>query len=158
MALSRCDRKTVETIRRLDIRIIETPIARLEGEGDKLEGIRFTDGNFLPRSALFPHQGSINARLSRNSSVANFAREIIVFSVVKTPRRTSLASMPREMPAVACSSSLRLRPKVCRQPSRSIARSSTRMLRVTRCAITSPANPRLRIALRQATRPLTKCS
>jgi thioredoxin reductase len=48
-----CDRKTVETIRRLDIRVIETPISRLEGEGDKLERIRFTDGNFLPRSALF---------------------------------------------------------------------------------------------------------
>jgi thioredoxin reductase len=48
-----CDRKTVETIRRLDIRVIETPISRLEGDGDKLEGIRFTDGKFLPRSALF---------------------------------------------------------------------------------------------------------
>jgi thioredoxin reductase len=48
-----CDRNTVETIRRLDIRVIETPISRLEGHGDKLEGIRFTDGKFLPRSALF---------------------------------------------------------------------------------------------------------
>jgi thioredoxin reductase len=48
-----CDRKTVKTIRRLDIRVIETPISRLEGEGDKLEGIRFTDASFLPRSALF---------------------------------------------------------------------------------------------------------
>ena len=45
--------KRLETIRRLDIRVIETPVARLEGEGDKLEGIRFTDGDFLPRSALF---------------------------------------------------------------------------------------------------------
>jgi thioredoxin reductase len=33
--------------------VIETPISRLEGHGDKLEGIRFTDGNFLQRSALF---------------------------------------------------------------------------------------------------------
>jgi thioredoxin reductase len=48
-----CDRKTVETIRRLDIRVIEMPIFRLEGHGDKLEGIRFTNGKFLPRSALF---------------------------------------------------------------------------------------------------------
>ena len=48
-----CDRKTMETIRRLDIRVIETPISRLEGEDDKLEGIRFIDGTFLPRSALF---------------------------------------------------------------------------------------------------------
>jgi thioredoxin reductase len=47
------DRKAVETIKRLGIRIIETPIALLEGSGDKLEGIRFTDGSFLPRSALF---------------------------------------------------------------------------------------------------------
>ena len=35
------------------IRVTETPISRLEGDGDKLEGIRFTDGGFLPRSALF---------------------------------------------------------------------------------------------------------
>ena len=48
-----CDRKAVATIRRLDIRVIEMPISRLEGHGDKLEGIRFTDGKFLPRSALF---------------------------------------------------------------------------------------------------------
>jgi thioredoxin reductase len=35
-----CDRKTMETIGRLDIRVIETPISRL-------------DGSLLPRSALF---------------------------------------------------------------------------------------------------------
>jgi thioredoxin reductase len=43
----------METVGRLDIRVIETPISRLEGNGDKLEGIRFTDDDFLPRSALF---------------------------------------------------------------------------------------------------------
>ena len=48
-----CDRKTVEIVRRLDIQVIKTPISRLEGKGDTLEGIRFTDGNLLPRSALF---------------------------------------------------------------------------------------------------------
>jgi len=48
-----CDRKTIETIGRLDIWVTKTPISRLEGDGDKLEGIRFTDGNFLPRTALF---------------------------------------------------------------------------------------------------------
>ena len=42
-----------ETIKRLGIRVIETPIALLEGAGDKLEGIRFTDSSFLPRSAVF---------------------------------------------------------------------------------------------------------
>jgi thioredoxin reductase len=47
------DHKTLETIRRLDIRVLEMPISRLEGDGDKLEGIRFADGKFLPRSALF---------------------------------------------------------------------------------------------------------
>jgi thioredoxin reductase len=47
------ERKAVETIKRLCIRIIETPIALLEGAGDKLEGIRFTDSSFLPRSAVF---------------------------------------------------------------------------------------------------------
>ena len=36
-----------------DIWVTKTPISRLEGDGDKLEGIRFTDGNFLPRTALF---------------------------------------------------------------------------------------------------------
>lgn len=48
-----CDRKTVETIRRLHIRVIETPISRLEGKGDNLEGIQFADGDLLLRSALF---------------------------------------------------------------------------------------------------------
>jgi thioredoxin reductase len=48
-----CDRKTMETIRRLHIRVIETPISRLEGKGDNLEGIRFADGDLLLRSALF---------------------------------------------------------------------------------------------------------
>ena len=47
------DRKAVETAKRLGIRFIETPIALLEGAGDTLEGIRFIDGSFLPRSALF---------------------------------------------------------------------------------------------------------
>jgi hypothetical protein len=106
----------------------------------------------------FSHRGSTSARIWRNNLAANFARIPIVFSAGKTPRRTSPASMPLGMPAVACSSSLRLRPKVCRRPSRSIAPSSMRMLRVTHYAITSPANPRLRIALSRATRPLTKWS
>ena len=48
-----CNRKTMATVRRLGIRVIETPISRLEGKGGKLEGIRFNDGNFLSRSALF---------------------------------------------------------------------------------------------------------
>ena len=48
-----CNRKTIETIRRLDIRVTKIPISRLVGDCDKLEGIRFTDGNFLPRTALF---------------------------------------------------------------------------------------------------------
>jgi hypothetical protein len=66
------------------------------------------------------------------------------------------ASMPRGMPAAACSSSLRLQPKVCRRPLRSIVRYSMRMLRATRCAIISPAKRRLPIVLRRATRLLTK--
>jgi hypothetical protein len=47
------ERKAVETIKRLGIRIIETPIALLERAGDKLEGVRFTESSFLPRSAVF---------------------------------------------------------------------------------------------------------
>ena len=141
-----CDRKTVETMRRLDIRVIETPISRLEGESDKLEGIRFIDGNFLLRSALFFSPGQYQRSHLAEQLGCEFCEGIrIVFSAAKMPLRTSLESMPREMPAAACSSSSRLRPKACRQPLRSIVRSSTRMLRVTRCAITSPANPRLRV-------------
>jgi thioredoxin reductase len=146
-----CDRKTMETVGRLGIRVIGTPISRLEGKGDKLEGIRFTDGEFLSRSALFFSPGSINAHLSRNSSVVNFAREITVFSVGKTPRRIFLASMPREMPAVVCSLSLQQLPKAWRRPSLSIMPSSKQMLRVMRCAITSPAKLCLLIALRRGT-------
>ena len=48
-----CDPKAVATLQRLGMRIIDTPIARLEGTGDQLEGIRFTDGSFLPRTAMF---------------------------------------------------------------------------------------------------------
>ena len=35
------------------IRVIEAPIASLEGEGDALRGIRFKNGDFLERTALF---------------------------------------------------------------------------------------------------------
>ena len=143
-----CDRKTVETMRRLDIRVIETPISRLEGNGDKLEGIRFTDGDFLPRSALFSHQGSINAHLSRNGSAANFAREIIVFNVGKTPPRIFLASMPREMPVVACSWLWRQLPKACRQRSPSILRLLEADAASNALRDHEPGNLRLRIALR----------
>ena len=147
-----CDRKTVETIRRLDIRVIKTSISRLEGKGDKLEGIRFTDGNFLLRSALFFSPGQYQRSHLAEQLGCEFCEEIIVFSVVKTPRRTFLASMLREMPAVACSSLLQQLPKACRQRSPSIVRSSKRMLQVTRYVTTSPGNLRLRIALRPVLR------
>jgi thioredoxin reductase len=48
-----CDGKTRESIERLDVRVIETAITRLEGTGGELAGIRFADGSYLPRSALF---------------------------------------------------------------------------------------------------------
>jgi thioredoxin reductase len=48
-----CDKKTRRSLERLDLRVIETKIARLEGVGGELEGVRFTDGSFLPRNALF---------------------------------------------------------------------------------------------------------
>ena len=35
------------------MRIIETAITQLEGEGEALAGVRFTDNTFLPRAALF---------------------------------------------------------------------------------------------------------
>jgi thioredoxin reductase len=48
-----CDAKTRQSLRRLDLRVIETPIARLEGTGGELTGVRFADASFLPRTALF---------------------------------------------------------------------------------------------------------
>ncbi|MDB6175409.1 MAG: trxB [Chthoniobacteraceae bacterium] len=47
----------------LGVRVIETPIARLEGDEDQLSGVRFKDGNFLAREALFfsPQQKQCNA-------------------------------------------------------------------------------------------------
>ena len=48
-----CDEKAHRQIKRANMRVIETPIARLEGSGDKLHGIRFTDGSFLGRTVLF---------------------------------------------------------------------------------------------------------
>ncbi len=48
-----CDAKTRASFARLGLRVIETPIARLEGTGGELAGVRFVDGTFLPRQALF---------------------------------------------------------------------------------------------------------
>ena len=49
----KCDDKARRQLSRGGIRVIDTPIARLEGEGDVLAGVRFTDGTFLARTALF---------------------------------------------------------------------------------------------------------
>ncbi|MBX3063603.1 MAG: NAD(P)/FAD-dependent oxidoreductase [Anaerolineae bacterium] len=38
---------------RLGINVVETPILRLEHEERLLKGVRFTDGSFLPREAIF---------------------------------------------------------------------------------------------------------
>ncbi len=48
-----CDEKSRAQLQRAAVRIIDTPIARLEGEGEELRGIRFTDRSFLPRKVLF---------------------------------------------------------------------------------------------------------
>lgn len=48
-----CDEKTWQTLRRLKLRVIEKPIARLEGSGGELEAIRFQDDSVLARTALF---------------------------------------------------------------------------------------------------------
>lgn len=48
-----CDVKVRAQMKRGGVRVIETPIARLEGDGDMLSGVRFTDGAFLPRAVLF---------------------------------------------------------------------------------------------------------
>ena len=48
-----CDAKARKQMKRCGVRIIDTPIARLEGEGDELKGVRFSDGSFLERTVLF---------------------------------------------------------------------------------------------------------
>ena len=48
-----CDAKTVRTLERLGIRVIATSIQKLEGTDGDLAGIRFQDGTWLPRHALF---------------------------------------------------------------------------------------------------------
>ena len=50
---SRCNRKARAQMQRAGISVIETPIAALEGEGEKLSGIRFADDSFLHRTAFF---------------------------------------------------------------------------------------------------------
>ena len=48
-----CDEKTRAQLERGKVRIIQTPIAALEGKGDEFTGVRFEDGSFLPRHAFF---------------------------------------------------------------------------------------------------------
>jgi len=48
-----CDAKVRRQIDRCGVSVIETPIARLEGKGEELGGVRFSDGTLLPRTALF---------------------------------------------------------------------------------------------------------
>jgi thioredoxin reductase len=48
-----CDSQTRQILERLAIRVIETAINRLEGADCELTGVRFADGSFLPRQALF---------------------------------------------------------------------------------------------------------
>jgi thioredoxin reductase len=47
------DDTTRQTMERVGVKIISNCIARLEGSGEDLEGIRFTDHTFLKRKALF---------------------------------------------------------------------------------------------------------
>ncbi len=48
-----CDERTHKQLEKGGIRIIETPIAQLEGTGEELAAVRFTDGTLLPRTVLF---------------------------------------------------------------------------------------------------------
>jgi thioredoxin reductase len=49
----RCDATCADQIRKGGIRVIETPVAALEGEGTQLSAVCFTDGSRLNRTALF---------------------------------------------------------------------------------------------------------
>lgn len=48
-----CGRDVLEPMERNGVRIVDAPIERLEGTGDKLERIRFRDGSEIARRALF---------------------------------------------------------------------------------------------------------
>jgi thioredoxin reductase len=48
-----CDEKIRGQLIRNGVKVIEQRILRLEGQGEDLHGLRFEDGNFLERSALF---------------------------------------------------------------------------------------------------------
>ena len=48
-----CDSAVLDQTEGNGVRIIDTPIARLEGTGSKLERIQFSDGTEIARSALF---------------------------------------------------------------------------------------------------------
>ncbi len=48
-----CGCDVLDPMERNGVRVIDKPIARLEGTGDKLERIRFQDGSELARTAIF---------------------------------------------------------------------------------------------------------
>jgi thioredoxin reductase len=48
-----CDRTVLDLLEQNGVRIIDKPIAALEGSGNKLERIRFRDGSEIPCAALF---------------------------------------------------------------------------------------------------------
>ncbi len=48
-----CDPDVLACMKRNGVRVIDRPIARLEGSGNRLERIRFRDGSELARAALF---------------------------------------------------------------------------------------------------------
>jgi hypothetical protein len=54
-----CDRKTVETIRRLDIRVIETPISGLEGKGGQAGRNSVYRRQFPPAKRAFFLTGAV---------------------------------------------------------------------------------------------------
>ena len=60
-----CNREVLNQLKRNGVRIIDKPIKRLEGTGDKLERIRFEDGSESARTAIFfspgQHQRSLLA-------------------------------------------------------------------------------------------------
>lgn len=45
--------RNLEQLQRIGVPVMEAAILRLEGSGSMLHGIRFEDGSFLPRSAIF---------------------------------------------------------------------------------------------------------
>lgn len=78
-------------LRQRKVRVIETPLTGIEGQGEQMHTVRFTDGSTLARHALF-----INLRTSQHSDLAaglGCAIDAMGFVKVDAQARTNVAGV-----------------------------------------------------------------